>query len=65
MQTNMNTQPGPLTRPSTNLRRNQTCMSSLDTDHIQFSNTPEDKFQDQNMMIRLMWKKRSTINKKI
>ena len=37
----------PPPRPSKNLRGKKICMSGFDTAHIKFSNTPEDKFQDQ------------------
>ena len=61
-QTSLNTQPAPFLWPSTNLRRNRIHMSSLDTCHRQFSITPEDKFQDQWILIQSMQANRSTIN---
>ena len=35
--------------------RKQICITDLDTALWQFSNTPEDKFQDQLMLIRNIW----------
>ena len=58
----MKTQTAPLPGPSTNLRGEQMLMSGLDTTHRQFSNTPEDKFQDQWTMIQSMWTGNSIIN---
>ena len=43
----LNTQLEPLSQTSTNLQGWQICMSSLDTSHIKFSNTPEETFQGQ------------------
>ena len=40
----------------------QTRMSSLDMANRQFSNTPEDKFQDQLTLLHIMQTNRSTIN---
>ena len=60
--TSLNTQPAPSPQNSTNLRGKQIRMSGLDTSHIQFSNTLEDKFQDQWTLIRSMQTSRSTIN---
>ena len=53
----MNTQPETSPQYSTNLQGNQIHMSGLDTAHRPFSNTPEDKFQDEWTMILLMQKK--------
>ena len=47
MQTNLNTQLVLLPRPSKKLRWKQIHISSFDTAHRQFSNTPEGNFQDQ------------------
>ena len=58
----MNTQPAPLPQPSTNMWGKQTRMSSLDMANRQFSNTPEDKFQDQLTLLHIMQTNRSTIN---
>ena len=45
--TSETTQPATSPRPSTNPREDQSRIYDLDTFHRQFSNTPEDKFQDQ------------------
>ena len=60
--TSLNTQPATLPQRYTNLWGNKIRMSSLDMYHIQFSNTSEDKFQDQWTLILLMRTNRSTIN---
>ena len=52
----MNTQLANLTQNPTNMRGNQTRMSGLYMARIKFSNTPEDKFHNQRMLIRLMRK---------
>ena len=58
----MNTQSAPSTLPSTKLRWKKIHMYGLDMDYRQFTNTPEDKFQDQLTLIRLVQKNISTIN---
>ena len=40
---------------STNLREKQIQLSSLDMSHLKFANTPHNKFQDQWMLIQLIW----------
>ena len=57
------TQLTPLPQPLSILWREKICMYSWDTAYRQFSNTPEEKFQDKKIMIRLIQKQRSTINK--
>ena len=47
----------PLTQPYTNLWGKQLCIYGLDTSHSKFDNTPEDKFQDQQILIKeILWK---------
>ena len=58
----MNTQPAPSPQPSTNLQGDKIRMSGFDTAHRKLSNTPEDRFQDQLMLIRSMQTNRSEIN---
>ena len=52
MLTSLSDQPSPLIQPSTNLRGKKIHMYGLDTPHLQFSNTPKDKFQYQLTLIR-------------
>ena len=61
-QKSLNTQPAPSTKTSTSLWGKQICMSVLDTAHKKIHNTPEEKFQDQQTLIRLMQANRSIIN---
>ena len=44
-------QPEPFPQPSSSLKMEKILMSGFYVSHIIFSNTPEDKLQDQNMMI--------------
>ena len=62
MQTSMNTQPSPSPQPSTNMQVTQIRMSGLYMANRKRFNAPEDKFQDQWTLIRLMRTDRSTIN---
>ena len=52
MTTSEITESAPLTWPSKNLREEKNSMTELDTAHRHFSNTPEDKFQYQWMVIQ-------------
>ena len=45
----------PSPRPSKSLRSNQIHMSGLDMSHWQFAITPEDRLQDQWMLIKWIW----------
>ena len=60
--TSLDTQLETSPQPSTKLRGKQIRISGLDTAHRQFSNTPEENFQNKWMLIRLMRANRSTIN---
>ena len=51
MTTSKITKTAPLPLPSTNLQGKQICMSCLDLDNRKFSNTYDDKFQDQLFMV--------------
>ena len=55
METGTQKKPEPLTRPSTNLRVNQICISGLDTAHWKFAITTEENFQYQWMLIQQIW----------
>ena len=52
----------PLPKPSTNLQGKQIRMSGLDKSHRKCSNTPGDKFQDQQTLVLSMITNRSKIN---
>ena len=47
--------PAPSPQTSTILQGNQILLYSLDTDHLQFTITPKDRFRYQLMMIQLTW----------
>ena len=57
------TQPSPLPRLPSRLLGKKIHMSSLDMSHITLSITPDYKYQYQLMLINLMEKHRSKINK--
>ena len=62
MRTSLNIELEPSSKPSTNMQWKKIRLSHLNTSHRQFIYTPEEKFQDQWMLIRFMQTNMSTIN---